>query len=85
MSNNEVLSLAVLAVGCLFAAGFLLRSWRRRRTPPPLIGAVVVLAVGAAAILLALLGVPYRSAVGFALIVSMLSILVAARSERRVP
>jgi peptidoglycan/LPS O-acetylase OafA/YrhL len=85
LSNNELVSLGALAVACLFAAGFLLRSWRRRRTRPPLVGAAVVLVVGAGAIVLAMLGVPYRTAVGFAFIVAMGAVLVSARADRRLP
>jgi peptidoglycan/LPS O-acetylase OafA/YrhL len=83
LSNNELVSLGTLAVACFFAAGFMLRSWRRRRTRPPLLGAIVVLAVGAVAIVLALLGVPYRQVMGPAFIAAMLVILVAARTDRR--
>jgi peptidoglycan/LPS O-acetylase OafA/YrhL len=85
LNSNELVSLGVLAVACLFAAGFLFRSWRRRRTRPALIGGAVVLAVGAAAIVLALLGVPYRPAVGSAFIVAMLAVLASARMDRRLP
>jgi peptidoglycan/LPS O-acetylase OafA/YrhL len=85
LSSNELVSLGVLAVACLFAAGFLFRSWRRRRTRPALIGGVVVLAVGAGAIGLAVLGVPYRTTVGFAFIVAMGAVLVSARADRRLP
>jgi peptidoglycan/LPS O-acetylase OafA/YrhL len=83
MGKNELVSLGALAVACLFAAGFLFRSWRRRRTRPPLVGAVVVLAVGAAAIVLAVLGVSYRIAVGFAFIIAMGAVLFSARADRR--
>jgi peptidoglycan/LPS O-acetylase OafA/YrhL len=83
LSNNELVSLGTLAVACLFAAAFMLRSWRRRRTRPPLVGAIVVLAVGAVAIALAVLGMPYRQVIGPAFIVAMLVILVAARTDRR--
>jgi peptidoglycan/LPS O-acetylase OafA/YrhL len=85
VSSNELVALATLAVACVFAAGFLFRSWRRRRTRPPLIGAVVVLVVGTGAIVLALLGVPYRNAVGFAFILAMGAVLVSARADRRLP
>jgi peptidoglycan/LPS O-acetylase OafA/YrhL len=85
LSSNELVSLGALAVACLFAAGVLFRSWRRRRTRPPLVGAVVVLAVGAVAIVLALLGVSYRTAVGFAFIVALGAVLLSARADRRLP
>ena len=74
--------LGALAVACLFAAAFLIRSWRRRRTRPPLVAAIVVLAVGGGAIVLALLGLPYRTVVGFAFIIAMLTVLVSARTDR---
>jgi peptidoglycan/LPS O-acetylase OafA/YrhL len=80
--SNELVSLGTLAVACLFAAAFMLRSWRRRRTRPPLVGAILVLAVGAIAIALALSGVPYRQVIGPAFIAAMLVILVAARTDR---
>jgi len=60
----------------------LFRSWRRRRTRPPLIAAIAVLALGAAAVVLALLGVPYRLVVGPAFIAAMIVVLVSARTER---
>jgi len=85
LSNNELVSLGALAAACLLAAAFLLRTWRRRRTRPPLVGAIVVLAVGAGAIVMALLGVPYRTAVGFAFIVAMGAVLFSARADRRLP
>ena len=62
--STEVASLGALAVACLFAAGILFRSWLRRRTRPPLIAAVVVLVLGAGAIVLVVVGVPYRTVVG---------------------
>ena len=83
MSSNELVELGALAVACLFAAVFLLRSWLRRRTRPPLVAAVVVLAVGAGGIVLALVGWPYRTVVGFAFIIAMLTVLVSARTDRR--
>jgi peptidoglycan/LPS O-acetylase OafA/YrhL len=82
MNGNELLALGALAVACLFAAGVLLRSWRRRRTRQPLIAAVLVLVVGAGAIVLALLGVPYRLPVGAAFIAALLAVMLSARSER---
>jgi peptidoglycan/LPS O-acetylase OafA/YrhL len=85
MSGNELLALGVLAIACLFAAGILLRSWRRRRTRPPLIGAIAVLAMGAIAISLALAGVPYKPVVGAAFIGAMLAVLASARIERPAP
>ena len=81
MSSNEVLALGALAVACLFAAGILLRSWGRRRTLQPLIAAVLVLVVGAGAIVLALLGVPYRLPVGAAFIAALVAVMLSARSE----
>ncbi len=83
MSNNELASLGALAVACLFAAAILFRSWLRRRTLPPLIAAIVVVMVGAGAIVLALLGMPYRQVVGPAFIVAILAILASSRMERR--
>jgi hypothetical protein len=83
--SNEVASLGALAVACLFAAAILFRSWLRRHTRPPLIAAVVVLVLGAGAIVLVVLGVPYRTVVGPAFIVAILAILVSARLERRGP
>ena len=85
MSTGELSSLGALAVACLFAAGILFRSWRRRRSRPPLIAAVVVIALGAGAIILALLGVPYRLVVGPAFIIAILAVLASARMERRQP
>ena len=83
--SNEVASLGALTVACLFAAAILFRSWLRRRTRPPLIAAVVVLVLGAVAIVLVVVGVPYRTVVGPAFIVAILAILVSARLERRGP
>jgi peptidoglycan/LPS O-acetylase OafA/YrhL len=83
VSGNELLALGALAVASLFAAGVLLRSWRRRRTRQPLYAAVVVLVLGASAIGLALLGVPYRLPVGVALVGALLAVMLLARSERR--
>jgi fructose-1,6-bisphosphatase/inositol monophosphatase family enzyme len=83
LSNNELVSLGSLAVATLFAAAFLFRSWRKRRTRPPLYAAMVVLAVAAGAIVVALLGVPYRMVTGTAFIAEMLVILVSARTDRR--
>ncbi len=85
MSAGELSSLGALAVACLFAAGILFRSWRRRRSRPPLIAAIVVLALGSGAIVLALLGVPYRLVVGPAFIIAILAVLASARMERRQP
>ena len=85
MSNNELLALGALAVACLFAAGILLRSWRRRRTSQPLVAAVVVLVLGAGAIGLALVGVPYKLPVGAAFIAALVAVMMSARSERRIP
>ena len=85
MSTGELSSLGALAVACLFAAGILFRSWRRRRSRPPLIAAIVVLALGSGAIVLALLGVPYRLVVGPAFIIAILAVLASARMERRQP
>jgi len=82
MSSDELLALGVLAAACLFAAGFLFRSWWRRRTRPPLVAAIVVLASGAIAVALAITGVPYRTVVGPAFIVAMLAVLVSARIDR---
>jgi peptidoglycan/LPS O-acetylase OafA/YrhL len=83
MSGNEAVSMVALSVACLFAAAFLFRRWRSRRTRQPLVAAVVVLALGAGAVVLALLGVPYRWVIGPAFIVAMLAVLVSARTERR--
>ena len=83
MSGNGLLALGALAVACLFAAGILVRSWRRRHTRQPLYAAVVVLVVGAGAIGLALMGVPYRLPVGAAFIAALLAVMFSARSERR--
>jgi len=85
MSAGELSSLGALAVACLFAAGILFRSWRRRRSRPPLVAAIVVLALGSGAIVLALLGVPYRLVVGPAFIIAILAVLASARMERRQP
>jgi len=85
VSNNELLALGALAVACLFAAGILLRSWRRRRTSQPLVAAVVVLVLGAGAIGLALVGVPYKLPVGAAFIAALVAVMMSARSERRIP
>lgn len=82
MSNNELVSLGSLAVATLFAALFLVRSWRKRRTRPPLYAAIVVVVVAVGAIVIALLGVPYRQVVGTAFIVEMLVVLVSARRDR---
>jgi peptidoglycan/LPS O-acetylase OafA/YrhL len=83
VSGNELLALGALAVACLFAAGILLRSWRRRRTRQPLVAAVVVLVLGAGAIALALAGVPYRLPVGAAFVAALLAVMVSARTEPR--
>jgi len=85
MTTGELSSLGALAVACLFAAGILFRSWLRRRSRPPLIAAIVVLALGSGAIVLALLGVPYRVVVGPAFIIAILAVLASARMERRQP
>ena len=82
MTNNELLGLGALAVACLFAAAILFRSWRRRGTRQPLVAAIAVLGFGAVAVVLALLGAPYRPVVGSAFIVAMLVVLFSARSER---
>jgi peptidoglycan/LPS O-acetylase OafA/YrhL len=82
LSGNELLALGALAVACLFAAGILLRSWRRRRTRQPLIAAVIVLILGAGAIVLTLAGVPYRLPVGAGFILALLVVMASARSER---
>ena len=82
MSSNELVALGALAAACLFAAGTLFRSWRRRRSLPPLIAAVAVLGLGAAAVVLALLGVPYKLVVGPAFIAAMIAVLVSARTDR---
>jgi peptidoglycan/LPS O-acetylase OafA/YrhL len=82
VSGNELLALGALAAACLFAAGILLRSWRRRRTSQPLVAAVIVLVLGAGAIALALLGVPYRLPVGAAFIAALVAVMLSARSER---
>jgi len=66
-------------------AGILFRSWRRRRTRPPLVGAGRVLELGAAAVVLALLGVPYRLVVGPAFIAAILAVLVSGRTEHSAP
>jgi membrane associated rhomboid family serine protease len=83
LSNNEVVSLLSLAVATLLAAVFLFNSWRKRRTRPPLYAAIVVLVIAAGAIVIALLGVPYRQVVGTAFIVEMLAVLVSSRTDRR--
>ena len=83
MSNNELVSLGSLALASLLAAAFLLRSWRARRTRPPLYAAMVVLVLAAGAIVIALLGVPYRQVTGTAFIAEMLVVLVSARTDRR--
>ena len=85
MSNNELVSLGSLGVATLLAAAFLFRSWRKRGTRPPLYAAIVVLAVAAGAIVIALLGAPYRMVTGTAFIAEMLVILVSARTDRRRP
>jgi fructose-1,6-bisphosphatase/inositol monophosphatase family enzyme len=85
MSTGELSSLGALVVACLFAAGILFRSWWHRRTWPPLIAAAVVIVLGAGAIVLALLGVPYRDVVGPAFIIAILAVLASARMERRQP
>jgi len=72
-----------LGVATLFAAGFLLNSWRKRRTRPPLYAAIVVVVVAAGAVVAALLGAPYRFMTGTAFIVEMLVVLVSARTDRR--
>jgi peptidoglycan/LPS O-acetylase OafA/YrhL len=82
VNGNELLALGALAVACIFAAGILLRSWRRRRTRQPLVAAVLVLLLGAGAIALALLGVPYRLPVGAAFIAALVAVMLSARSER---
>jgi hypothetical protein len=82
LSNNELVSLGSLAVATLFAGLFLVRSWRKRRTRPPLYAAIVVVVVAVGAIVIALLGVPYRQVVGTAFIVEMLVVLVSARRDR---
>ena len=84
MSGNEVVGLVALNVACLFAAAFLFRRWHRRRTRSPLVAAVVVLVLGVVALALALLGVPYRWVIGPAFLAAMLTVLVSARTERRV-
>ena len=83
MSNNELVSLGSLAVATLLAAAFLFNSWRKRRTRPPLYAAMVVLVLAAGAIVIALLGVPYRQVTGTAFIAEMLVVLVSARTDRR--
>jgi heme A synthase len=83
LSNNELVSLFSLGVATLLAAAFLVNSWRKRRKRPPLYAAIVVLVVAAGAILVALLGVPYRQVVGTAFIAEMLVVLVSARTDRR--
>lgn len=83
MSSNELVSLGSLAVATLLAAVFLFNSWRKRRARPPLYAAVVVLVLAAGAIVIALLGVPYRQVTGTAFIAEMLVVLVSARTDRR--
>ncbi len=83
MSNNELVSLLSLGVATLLAAAFLVNSWRKRRTRPPLYAAIVVLVVAAGAVMIALLGAPYRQVVGTAFIAEMLVVLVSARTDRR--
>jgi membrane associated rhomboid family serine protease len=83
LSNNELVTLGSLAVASLLATAFLLNSWRKRRTRPPLYAAIVVLVVAAFALVIALLGVPYRQVVGTAFIAEMLVVLVSARRDRR--
>ena len=83
MSNNELVSLASLAVASVLATVFLLNSWRKRRPRPPLYAAIVVAVVAAGAIVIALLGAPYRQVTGTAFIVEMLVVLVSARTDRR--
>ena len=86
MNGSELLGLSLLAIACLFAAGILLRSWRKRRTPQPLVAAIAVLAIGTVAIVLSVLGtVSYRTAVGTGFIAALLAVLVSARTERRTP
>ena len=82
MSNNELVSLLSLGVATLLAAAFLVNSWRKRRTRPPLYAAIVVLVVAAGAVMIALLGAPYRQVVGTAFIAEMLVVLVSARTDR---
>ena len=82
MSSNEAWGLAALAVACVFVAAILFRSWRQRGTRQPLVAAIGVLVVGTVAVVLALLGAPYRIVSGSAFIVAMLVVLVSARSER---
>ena len=83
MSNNELVSLGSLVVATLLAAAFLVNSWRKRQTRPPLYAAIVVLVVAAGAVMIALLGAPYRQVVGTAFIAEMLVVLVSARKDRR--
>jgi len=83
LSNNELVSLLSLGVATLLAAAFLVNSWRKRRTRPPLYAAIVVLVVAAGAVMIALLGAPYRQVVGTAFIAEMLVVLVSARTDRR--
>ncbi|HVD47551.1 MAG TPA: hypothetical protein VNG70_09745 [Candidatus Limnocylindria bacterium] len=83
MSGNELWGLGALAVACLFAAAILFRSWRRRGSPQPLIAALMVLTLGAGAIVVVLLGAPYRIVVGSTFIAAMLVVLFSARNERR--
>jgi len=83
LSNNELVSLGSLGVATLLAAAFLVNSWRKRHTRPPLYAAIVVLVVAAGAVMIALLGAPYRQVVGTAFIAEMLVVLVSARKDRR--
>jgi peptidoglycan/LPS O-acetylase OafA/YrhL len=82
VSGNVLVALGALVAACLFAAGTLFRSWRRRRTRPPLIAAIAVVVLGAAAVVLSMLGVPYKLVVGPAFIAAMIAVLVSARTER---
>jgi CHASE2 domain-containing sensor protein len=85
LSNNELVSVLSLAVASLLASAFLFRSWRTRRTRPPLYAAFAVLGVATGAIVIVLLGVPYRPVTGTAIIAEMLVVLVSARTDRRPP
>ena len=82
MSANELGGLGALVVASLFAAAILFRSWRRRGTRQPLVAAIGVLALGAGAVVLVLLGAPYRIVVGSAFIVALVVVMISARSER---
>jgi hypothetical protein len=53
------------------------------RTRPPLYAAIFVLVVAGGAVMIAVLGVPYRQVTGSAFIVEMLAVLVSARTDRR--